>query len=153
MFKEKPTTSPFVAGAEVAVIESYGHSHRTVTKRTIGRVRKDGKFYLQPKNPDEKLDTKTAQMWTPDKYPYQRTFSSEGGKGGWTWLAHESGARFSRKTISPWGEEHDAELASNDRERENRRVCTEIITALGKLDLRNPDTTAKLAAIKKELGL
>lgn len=84
--------SKFVLGAKVAIVNT--HYQRSISgPRFVGKVHKDGKFFLT--NADGTIST---TMWTPGKHSGD--------------TARQSGERsWSRDYLEIWTESHDAEIA------------------------------------------
>lgn len=91
--KTDMTNSPFTVGSKVAVVHHGSFGGRRVNEGTVGKVRKDGKFFLLRSTGE--ID---ARMWTPDET-----------RLGWT--AHKSGERYSSEHLEAWSIAHDAERA------------------------------------------
>ncbi len=102
---------PFVVGTKVAFIPGSNWGRR-ISPRVVGKVRKDGKFFL---NNYEGVVSET--MWTPE---------NSAGYGG-IWRANKSGDKgYMRDHVELWTEKHDQELdverARHDRAKRIARV-------------------------------
>jgi len=94
-------TSPFVVGAEVALVSV--NFDRRIERRVVGKVHRNGRFFLGAG------DGIGTAMWTPDRNG--RTASRSGEQRGYIHREH----------IELWTEEHDREVAEQAEHATRRR--------------------------------
>lgn len=122
--------SKFAVGTEVALIYTGTWGDRQIHKRTVAKVRRDGKFFLNGFKEGEVSD----KMWSPSKV-------DDG-------LANRAGKdRYSREHIRVWSGVYDEELREKTVAREAGTSRVRAEEFLKRLDPRNPDDRAKIAQV------
>jgi|SRR5687768_3419223 len=113
----------FPIGTVVALIHS-GWGDRSITKRTVTKVRKDLKFFVSYRGSTGEVVQSDA-MWTPDRF---------GGP-----KAQKSGERgsYSREYIEVWTPKHDEEIAERKARREADAHKAELIKGIQKLSIHS----------------
>ncbi len=86
----------FKVGTIVALCNYSSWGPRSISKREVYKVRKDGKFYVKFQRGEEVVCSDT--MWAPDRFGSPEA-NPAGRKG------------YSRERIEVWTEKHDAEIA------------------------------------------
>lgn len=126
------TEHVFKEGMKVAVFRSGSFYGPTFSASTVGKVRKDGRFFLL--NHDGSL---AHQMWSPLKH--KPSEAKQAGESGY------------RRWVTPWTAEHDAQLRAAQERRARSELKEQCVKALEALDSRDPASEAKLRLIKAAL--
>lgn len=116
----------FKVGTKVAVCLYSNWGPRSISKREVYKVRKDGKFFVSYQG------VCSDTMWTPNKHGSPEATRS-GCKSGW-----------SRERIEPWTEKHDEELAARRIIRLAEELKNDVLKAISNLQVHNEADRALL---------
>lgn len=120
-------TSPFQVGVVVALVKH--NWDRRIFRRVVGKVRKDGKFFLKVGE-----DVLSTQMWTP-------------GRGDETMARLSGNHQFSHEHVELWRNEHDAELSRQRGLAECRKMISDVRYFID-VTCRHPDETTQEVVAK-----
>jgi|SRR5687768_4884379 len=113
----------FKIGTEVALItHGWGVS---LGKRTVTKVRKDGKFFVSIRNDAGEL-TQLDQMWTPDRFGRPQADMSGSG-------------HYPRESMEVWSDKHDGLLRELRERNTARKARDDLLSRIKELSLENEE--------------